>query len=68
MASLGHPVVGDFKYGRRTGLDKSLGRGRIALHASSIGFIPPHTRLPIRIQSSLPTDLASMIYGSGRAR
>lgn len=68
MASLGHPVVGDFKYGRRTGLDKSLGRGRIALHASSIGFIPPHTSRLIRIQSSLPTDLASMIHGSGRAR
>lgn len=68
MASLGHPVIGDFKYGRRTGLDKSLGRGRIALHASSIGFVPPHSSRPVTIQSSLPIDLASLMVRSGRSQ
>ena len=68
MASLGHPVIGDFKYGRRTALDKSLGRGRIALHASSVGFVPPHSGGFVRIQSSLPADLASMMRSSGRTQ
>ena len=65
MASLGHPVLGDFKYGRQTARDKALGRGRIGLHAASIAFNEQGKRKKTRIESPLPPDLEALLVRSG---
>ena len=65
MASLGHPVVGDFRYGRRSSYDKFLGRKRIGLHAFSLEFKPPRRSKPVRVQYPLPEDLARFIENVG---
>ena len=38
MAAIGHPVVGDARYG---GPDKRLGSGRFFLHAFTLAFAHP---------------------------
>src|SRR5688572_18849032 len=59
LAHLGHPVLGDDKYGdfelnrrlRREGLK------RMFLHARSLAFAHPITGEPVALQSPLPADL-----------
>ncbi len=57
LASLGHPVVGDFRYGRRSGQDKLLGRKRIGLHAFSLEFKAPKRNKSVKVQYPMPEDL-----------
>ena len=64
MAHLGHPLLGDPRYGRRGGpiqpvLDR-LGFTRQALHASTLGFEHPSTGEPILFGSALPDDLQEL--------
>ena len=61
MASLGHPILGDFKYGRRRALDKQLHRNQIALHAHAIRFKPPNSRRIEQVQSGLPAKLQTFV-------
>jgi len=62
-AHVGHPVLGDDKYGDRT-LNRqmrSLGLKRIFLHARSIAFDWPDSGAPFHASAPLPADLSAMI-------
>lgn len=54
MAYLGHPILGDDKYG-----DKKL-FSRLALHARAIGFFHPQTKHFIEFVSPLPKEFRSV--------
>ena len=59
LAHLGHPILGDDKYGDFE-LNKSLrkrGLKRMFLHAASITFKHPITGETLRIESPLPAEL-----------
>lgn len=71
MTSIGHPLLGDGTYGAgykasarkltcsaRQALTKL---GRQALHASVLGFEHPVDATPMRFESELPPDMASLI-------
>jgi 23S rRNA pseudouridine1911/1915/1917 synthase len=49
MEEIGHPVVGDKKYGAR-----SSPIGRMGLHAQVLSFIHPRTEQPMRFQADVP--------------
>lgn len=55
LAAIGHPVVGDDRYG---GADPELGLTRPFLHAAHLGFEHPKTGADLSFDSELPTDLA----------
>jgi 23S rRNA pseudouridine955/2504/2580 synthase len=60
LAHLGHPVLGDDKYGNYE-LNKRLrkeGLKRMFLHAASLRFAHPLTGLELRLEAPLPRDLA----------
>ena len=65
LASLGHPVLGDLKYGRRTPRDQALGRGRIGLHATSVRFNELGKKKKTKIHSPMPDDLERLVLQSG---
>jgi len=54
MAAIGHPVVGDARYGRS---DARLGSGRFFLHAGALAFDHPATGERMEFSSPLPDDL-----------
>jgi 23S rRNA pseudouridine1911/1915/1917 synthase len=58
MAAIGHPVVGDARYGVP---DKHLGSGRFFLHAFKLGFVHPVTGRPSEFTSPLPADLEAYL-------
>lgn len=55
MQYLGHPVLGDTKYGG----DKSMNRQ--ALHAEKIGFSHPNTGKYMEFSSPIPEDIARVV-------
>jgi 23S rRNA pseudouridine955/2504/2580 synthase len=60
LAHLGHPVLGDDKYGNFE-LNKRLrkeGLKRMFLHAASLRFAHPLTGVEIKLEAPLPRDLA----------
>ncbi len=71
MAHIGHPLVGDPVYLRRTpvaarGLpevarEALLAFPRQALHAETLGFRHPVTGQPLRFTSPLPPDMATLV-------
>jgi 23S rRNA pseudouridine1911/1915/1917 synthase len=71
LAHLGHPLVGDPVYLRRTPAAARLlpealrapllAFPRQALHAATLGFQHPVTRRPLRFESPLPADLGSLV-------
>jgi 23S rRNA pseudouridine1911/1915/1917 synthase len=63
LASLGHPLVGDPAYGRKT----ALPFGRQALHAARLALVHPSTRRTREWTSPLPADFAELV-ASLRAR
>lgn len=56
MAELGHPIVGDSKYGHKTDRIKNL-----MLHSGSIEFIHPHNKKSILIKAKVPEYFNSLI-------
>jgi 23S rRNA pseudouridine955/2504/2580 synthase len=65
LAHLGHPVLGDDKYGDFE-LNKRLrkeGLKRMFLHARSLAFAHPLTGEPVRLESPLPRDLEAFRQG-----
>jgi 23S rRNA pseudouridine1911/1915/1917 synthase len=54
MAAIGHPVVGDARYGTP---DKKLGSGRFFLHAYQLAFTHPSSAERMTFESPLPEDL-----------
>ena len=65
MASIGHPLLGDPVYGRTPSrlrpLLNQLHFHRQALHAAVLGFIHPVTGAAIRLESTLPADMAELL-------
>jgi len=71
LASLGHPLIGDPVYGRRSGRHgAAAGPGnrtvplafpRQALHACRLGFVHPRTGQNQEFDSELPVDIKSLI-------
>ena len=59
LAHLGHPIVGDFLYGRE---DPAL-PGRFALHSTRIRLTHPVTGAVIDCTSPLPPELAALLKG-----
>ncbi len=55
MEYIGHPLVGDEKYGSRGLLD------RPALHAKTLGFIHPVTKKYMEFTSKVPADMKELI-------
>src|SRR5208283_2594771 len=58
MAAIGHPVVGDARYGVP---DARLGSGRFFLHAFRLGFTHPGTGARMQFESPLPEDLRAYL-------
>lgn len=56
LAHIGHPVLGDASYGKKSQLIK-----RQALHAHSLGFIHPATRKYLEFSAELPVDMQGLI-------
>ncbi len=59
MAAIGHPVVGDARYGLP---DKRLGSGRFFLHAFRLAFTHPSTGERLEFTSPLPEDLRAFLH------
>ena len=57
LAAIGHPVVGDVRYG---GARPYLSPGRPFLHAAELGFDHPVTGDRVRFESPLPSDLENV--------
>jgi 23S rRNA pseudouridine1911/1915/1917 synthase len=58
MAAIGHPVIGDARYGT---VDKRLGSSRFFLHAFRLAFDHPVTAIRTEFTSALPEDLQSYL-------
>lgn len=56
LANLGHPVVGDKKYG-----EKEKGIKRLALHAASLVITHPHTKEQMAFEAKMPGYFRSLV-------
>jgi 23S rRNA pseudouridine1911/1915/1917 synthase len=64
LSSIGHPVVGDDRYGgRRRPGGPQLPAGRPFLHAAALGFDHPADGRQMRFSSPLPEDLQALLAG-----
>ncbi len=61
LAAIGHTVVGDAVYGRRGRAKFPIPFHRQALHANALGFVHPLSGKPVRVESSLPADMAKLV-------
>lgn len=55
---LGHPVLGDSRFGATS--DLGWPRDRIALHARVLGFIHPKTKVTARFECELPAEFLQL--------
>jgi 23S rRNA pseudouridine1911/1915/1917 synthase len=55
LASLGHPILGDSKYG------KAASFSRLALHAQYLGFIHPASKKFVEFSCGLPAEFHSLL-------
>ena len=60
LASIGHPVAGDVRYGRRTAIE---GLDRPFLHATELAFAHPATGEELVVRAPLPADLEDVLAG-----
>lgn len=60
MAHLGHPLVGDLKYGHAR---PELGLAGQFLHAGTLGFRHPRTGAALVFEAPLPSELAAALAG-----
>ena len=58
MASMGHPVVGDRKYGHG---NESSPIDRLCLHAQVLEFIHPMTEKKVRFESAIPKEFTRIV-------
>lgn len=69
FASIGHPVLGDRTYGKKTELEasarKKISFPRQMLHAGLLGFIHPETGEYLEFTSPLPADMAQKVEELG---
>src|SRR5665213_669582 len=59
LATIGHPVVNDLRYGHRT--DKRLADERFFLHSTTLAFRHPRSDEWISTHSPLPEDLRNLV-------
>jgi 23S rRNA pseudouridine1911/1915/1917 synthase len=59
LASIGHPVVNDTRYGHHR--DRRLAEGRLFLHAGELSFDHPSTGARVRATAPLPVDLRGVL-------
>jgi 23S rRNA pseudouridine1911/1915/1917 synthase len=67
LAAVGHPVLGDSRYGGGGDEAKLLGLTRPFLHAWRLGFDHPITGERIQLEEPLPEDLAAALRQAGAA-
>jgi 23S rRNA pseudouridine1911/1915/1917 synthase len=58
LATIGHPIVNDLRYGHRR--DTRLLDERIFLHSASLAFLHPRTKERVVTHVALPSDLAAL--------
>lgn len=69
MEAIGHPVVGDDRYGPRPGRRlEHLTAPRPWLHAAGLGFAHPADGRAMTFSSPLPADLVAVLAGIGAAQ
>jgi 23S rRNA pseudouridine1911/1915/1917 synthase len=61
LSSVGHPIVGDARYGGGGGEGRRLGLSRPFLHSWRIAFEHPITRERIELEEPLPEDLTEAL-------
>lgn len=64
LASIGHPVMGDMTYGRKTGFEKNKKRviiPRQMLHAETLGFTHPVTGEYMEFSRPMPEDMQKVL-------
>ena len=61
VATIGHPVVNDLRYGHRR--DRRLGEERFFLHSSTLAFDDPRSGERVTTHATLPADLAPLVEG-----
>ncbi len=59
LATIGHPVVNDTRYGHRR--DRRLDEERFFLHSTTLSFLHPTTGERVSAFAKLPEDLASLV-------
>jgi 23S rRNA pseudouridine1911/1915/1917 synthase len=59
LATIGHPIVNDLRYGHRR--DTRLSEERFFLHSTTLAFTHPRSDEWVSTHASLPDDLASLI-------
>jgi 23S rRNA pseudouridine1911/1915/1917 synthase len=66
MAAIGHPVVGDVRYGKGHGPARvtGLASGRFFLHAFELAFDHPADGRRVSFRAPLPEDLAAVLPDS----
>lgn len=57
LQQIGHPIVGDKKYG-----SQSSPIGRVGLHARILAFIHPATRKELRIETPVPRNFLAIFH------
>jgi 23S rRNA pseudouridine1911/1915/1917 synthase len=58
LAAIGHPVLGDTRYG---GVRASSGVSRMMLHAAKLGFLAPETGTPMEFEAAPPEDYVASV-------
>jgi 23S rRNA pseudouridine1911/1915/1917 synthase len=61
LAAIGHPLVGDPVYGKRTAARGVPAFARQALHAATLGYVDPATRRERTFASAPPPDFATLL-------
>jgi 23S rRNA pseudouridine1911/1915/1917 synthase len=59
LATIGHPVVNDLRYGHRR--DRRLDEERFFLHSTSLSFVHPRSGLRVDAHAPLPADVAALV-------
>ncbi|MCX8069078.1 MAG: RluA family pseudouridine synthase [Thermodesulfovibrionales bacterium] len=64
LSSIGHPVLGDTLYGKKTSIQRSqvkINIPRQMLHAETLGFVHPITNQYMEFSTPLPKDMRACI-------
>ena len=59
LATIGHPIVNDLRYGHRR--DQRLDEERFFLHSTTLAFTHPRTHERVSTHAPLPADLAALV-------
>lgn len=67
MADLGHPLLGDLRYGRHAKPHPKWTSKRVALHAASLAFIHPKSGETVSFESPLPAVMQRFLSATEQA-